>query len=152
MTRQDIDIIHQAVETTPHHWTYEGKDSTAWNHRGQDAQDTHTKNRAYLIAGTLQLMDESADVRPLPRTARAEAQLTATKPDQASLDTARAVLHWLADHAQYFPEEWATLGDPQATEAAGALRWAAKSCGEADALITTTAEARERHPVDQNLL
>lgn len=144
MTRADIEIIRHAIETVPNHWTYDGEDAESWDRRGQDATDTQEKDQAYLIAGTLQLMNDSGTHRAIERTPAAEARLTASKPDQTALDAARLALHWLADHAQYFPDDWATIGDPQATEATDKLRWAANACGAADALITTTAEEIER--------
>lgn len=148
MTRNDIAIIRRAVEIAPNVWTYDGAEAEAWMRTAQIASTETLRNEAYLISGTLQLLNTADSAVHMQRTPTAEARLTATKPTQADLDTAARVLHWLSDHAQYFPEEYATIGDPRATETITNFCRAADACGVAvEDLVTTTADllARDTH-------
>jgi hypothetical protein len=82
MTRKDIIIIRQAVEISPGCWHYDGQDADSWNRVGQTTPDNQRKNEAYLIAGTLQLLNGADTTQTIQRTTHLEARLTATKPRQ----------------------------------------------------------------------
>jgi hypothetical protein len=78
-------------------------------------------------------------------------RLQRTKPTQEEMDTAARVCRWLADHAHFWPEEWATDGDPDATEASAHLNWAADQCdGASEDLITSLDEQVERDACNRN--
>ena len=145
MTRQDIEILQHAIEASPNNWQYRGADAEEWSLRGQQAQDEEQKDTAYLIAGTLQLLNGIDSSSTIQRTPAHEARLTASKPTQHELDMTTQTLRWLSGHAQLFPEEYATIGDPTATEAVNKLVWAANASHvHRDDLITTSADLVRR--------
>jgi hypothetical protein len=88
----------------------------------------------------------------LPLTARAEVRLATTKPTQEAMDSAMHVVQWLQQHSQYFPEEYATVGDPQAIFPRQALLYVMNKCGvDVTMLVTSAEELRERDEQNRQL-
>ena len=80
----------------------------------------------------------------VPEMPTTEAQLEASKPSQAEVDTAARVLWWMAAHPRLFPEEY---GEEMglSRQPVDVLIAAANACGvDVTMLITTYAEQMER--------
>jgi hypothetical protein len=88
----------------------------------------------------------------LPLTTRAEERLATTKPTQEAMDSAMHVVQWLQQHSQYFPEEYATVGDPQAIFPRQALLYVMNACGvDVTMLVTSAQERTERDAYNRQL-